>query len=407
MRQIRGASIAMISQTPRTALNPVITVGRADRRLFELHRGCRRRKRGARAGNAGGGRHSRSGAARRQYAHQFSGGMCQRVMIAMALATSPRLLIADEPTTGLDVSIAARILDLLRELVRETGAADPADHARPRRRRETCQRVAVMHAGRSSRRRRCARCSTGPAHPYTRALVRSIPRVDREIAHGAIPGSVPSLLKAPAGCRYARRCPGAPRCRRQNPALSAAAADHAVACFAVEERVPQLRLTAWSSISRCAASAGCTAATAHRRWCAPSTACRSPSSRARPSAWWASRAAASRPSRAACSARAPDRRHIRFDGTELDGLMATSFTRCGAPADGVPGPDRVAQSTPQRCAHMVEEPLKLHTELSPAERRERGARCSRKSGWVRSWPAAIRTSCRAASASASTSPARS
>ena len=132
IRQVRGAKIAMISQSPRTALNPVITVGRQIARLFELH-----------------GRLSPREAQKRmlemlslvripdpekrarQYAHQLSGGMCQRVMIAMALATSPQLLIADEPTTGLDVSIAARILDLLRELGDKDGSGHPADHPRP------------------------------------------------------------------------------------------------------------------------------------------------------------------------------------------------------------------------------------------------------------------------------------
>ena len=124
MRAVRGARIAMVFQSPRTALNPVLTVGRQIARLFELHQGASRAEGWARTigmlelvGIAEPERRAR------QYAHQLSGGMCQRVMIAMALATSPRLLVADEPTTGLDVSIAAQILELLRDLGRRTGAS--------------------------------------------------------------------------------------------------------------------------------------------------------------------------------------------------------------------------------------------------------------------------------------------
>ena len=236
MRRIRGAQISMVFQSPRTALNPVLPVGRQIARLYELHQGCAaaeaRRRTLEMLGLVGIPEPQRRAS---QYAHQLSGGMCQRVMIAMALATSPRLLLADEPTTGLDVSIAAQILDLLRDLGRRTGASillithDLGVVA------GLCDRVAVMHAGQLVE---CADVRTlfrEPAHPYTRALVRSIPRVDREVAMEPIPGTVPSLLDAPPGCRYADRCPDVlDVCRTVKPELSALAPDHEVACYAAE-----------------------------------------------------------------------------------------------------------------------------------------------------------------------------
>jgi oligopeptide/dipeptide ABC transporter ATP-binding protein len=237
MHRIRGAQIAMISQSPRTSLNPVMTVGEQVARLFVLHAGFSKPESRARAiemlrlvGIPEPERRAR------QYAHQFSGGMCQRVMIAMALATSPRLLIADEPTTGLDVSTAARILDLLRDLGARTGASillithDLGVVA------TTCQRVAVMHAGQVVEIAPVRSLFHHPAHPYTRALVHSIPRVDQAIKLEPIPGSVPSLLNAPPGCRYAARCPWVEdRCRQAKPQLIEQAPDHFVACFAVED----------------------------------------------------------------------------------------------------------------------------------------------------------------------------
>jgi peptide/nickel transport system ATP-binding protein len=172
-----------------------------------------------------------------QYAHQLSGGSCQRVMIAMALSSTPQLLIADEPTTGLDVSIAARVLELLRDLGRRTGASiilithDLAVVA------ETCDRVCVMHAGQVVETAPVGALFRHPAHPYTQALVRSIPRVDRDVALEPIPGVVPPLLNAPPGCRYAGRCPRVMDiCRSRKPQAVAIAPGHLVACFAVESR---------------------------------------------------------------------------------------------------------------------------------------------------------------------------
>ena len=236
MRTVRGTRIAMVFQSPRTALNPVLTVGRQISRLFELHQGASRAEGRARTiemlklvGISEPERRAR------QYAHQLSGGMCQRVMIAMALATSPRLLLADEPTTGLDVSIAAQILDLLRELGRRTGASillithDLGVVA------EVCDRVAVMHAGQIVEVGAVRTIFARPLHPYTQALVRSIPRIDRDVTMEPIPGMVPSLLAPPPGCRYADRCPRVlDVCRRDRPALRAATPHHDVACHAVE-----------------------------------------------------------------------------------------------------------------------------------------------------------------------------
>jgi oligopeptide/dipeptide ABC transporter ATP-binding protein len=236
MRAVRGTRIAMVFQSPRTALNPVLPVGRQISRLFELHQGASRAEGRARTiemlklvGISEPERRTR------QYAHQLSGGMCQRVMIAMALATSPRLLLADEPTTGLDVSIAAQILDLLRDLGRRTGASillithDLGVVA------EVCDRVAVMHAGQVVEVGAVRAIFARPRHPYTQALVRSIPRIDRDGTMEPIPGTVPSLLAPPPGCRYADRCPRVlDVCRRDRPALRAATPNHDVACHAVE-----------------------------------------------------------------------------------------------------------------------------------------------------------------------------
>jgi oligopeptide/dipeptide ABC transporter ATP-binding protein len=235
MRRIRGAQISMVFQSPRTSLNPVLPVGAQIARLLVLHGGASpraaREQAVAMLRQAGIAEPERRA---RQYPHQLSGGMCQRVMIAMALATGPRLLIADEPTTGLDVSIAAQILDLLRELGQRTGAAillithDLGVVA------GLCDHVVVMHAGQTVEWAPVRGLFKAPAHPYTRALIRSVPRVDREITMEPIPGSVPSLLAPPPGCRFAPRCAlVVDDCRRGRPAARSVGPEHAAACLAV------------------------------------------------------------------------------------------------------------------------------------------------------------------------------
>jgi oligopeptide/dipeptide ABC transporter ATP-binding protein len=225
----------MVFQSPRTSLNPVIPVGAQIERLLVLHRGTSRREAGVRAvamlrevGIAEPERRAR------QYPHQLSGGMCQRVMVAMALATGPRLLIADEPTTGLDVSIAAQILDLLRALGRRTGTAilmithDLGVVA------GLCDRVVVMHAGQTVEWGPVRALFKAAAHPYTRALIRAVPRVDRAVQMEPIAGALPSLVGPPPGCRFAARCDLAvEECRADRPAPRAVGPDHAAACLAV------------------------------------------------------------------------------------------------------------------------------------------------------------------------------
>jgi peptide/nickel transport system ATP-binding protein len=236
MWRIRGSQISMVFQSPRTSLNPVLPVGAQIERLLVLHGGAAPREAREQAvamlRQAGIAEPERRA---RQYPHQLSGGMCQRVMIAMALAPGPRLLIADEPTTGLDVSIAAQILDLLRDLGRRTGAAillithDLGVVA------GLCDHVVVMHGGQTVEWAPVRGLFKAPAHPYTRALIRSVPRVDREIAMEPIPGAVPSLLAPPPGCRFAPRCPlVVDDCRRGRPPARSVGPEHAAACLAVE-----------------------------------------------------------------------------------------------------------------------------------------------------------------------------
>ena len=240
MRGIRGSQISMVFQSPRTSLNPVIPVGRQIERLLRLHAalsaGDARARALAMLGEAGIAEPERRAA---QYPHQLSGGMCQRVMIAMALATSPRLLIADEPTTGLDVSIAAQILDLLRDLGRRTGAAillithDLGVVA------GICDQVAVMHAGQIVERAEVHRLFKQPAHPYTRGLLGSVPRLDREFVMEPIAGAVPSLVDPPPGCRFAPRCGLVMEaCGVRRPPAVEIAPEHTVACLAVQEEAP-------------------------------------------------------------------------------------------------------------------------------------------------------------------------
>ncbi|AOY96547.1 peptide ABC transporter ATP-binding protein [Cupriavidus sp. USMAA2-4] len=241
MRRIRGNRISMIFQEPMTSLNPVLTIGRQIGETVRLHQGA-----------------SRAEARRRaiemlrlvqipeperrvdEYPHQLSGGMRQRVMIALALACHPEVLIADEPTTALDVTIQAQILELVRRLQQELGMGvvmithDLGVVA------ESCQRVVVMYAGRKVEEADVTELFDRPLHPYTRALMASMPSLNAGGGRLAeIPGLVPSPLQPQRGCAFAPRCALAEaRCHQQAPALAESGAGHLVACFAVAAAHP-------------------------------------------------------------------------------------------------------------------------------------------------------------------------
>jgi peptide/nickel transport system ATP-binding protein len=244
MRKVRGAGISLIFQEPMTALNPVFTVGdqiaeaitvhglatnaEARRRAVELLEAVRVPDPAGRA---------------RDYPHQLSGGMRQRVLIAMALACRPSLVIADEPTTALDVTIQAQILDLLAEmrvafklsmvLISHDFGVIAA----------SADRVAIMYAGRIVEQGPVRDLFRAPAHPYTKALLASIPggRVGRRL--NAIEGTVPSLTELPTGCAFAPRCPEAmAECRQQRPDRSSLGIDHDVRCFAARGQDSEARI---------------------------------------------------------------------------------------------------------------------------------------------------------------------
>jgi peptide/nickel transport system ATP-binding protein len=237
MRQVRGNEISMIFQEPMTSLNPVLTVGGQIAEALVLHRGLSRSEAMARAIEMLRLVNIPEPARRvTEYPHQMSGGMRQRVMIAMALACDPKLLIADEPTTALDVTIQAQILDLMRALKEKTGAAillithDLGVVA------EMAQRVVVMYAGRKVEEAAVNDLFDRPRHPYTRGLMRSIPRLGASLGAGKrlaeIPGLVPSLREPIAGCAFAERCAYAvERCRAEPPPLEAKEQGHTVACW--------------------------------------------------------------------------------------------------------------------------------------------------------------------------------
>ena len=239
MREVRGNAISMIFQEPMTSLNPALTVGRQIAESLTVHRGLSPREAMGKAVDMLRKVRMPEPERRvRQYPHELSGGMRQRVMIAMALACGPRLLIADEPTTALDVTIQAQILELMRELAKETGAAiilithDLGVVA------EMAQRVVVMYAGRKVEEAPVAELFARPRHPYTRGLLGCMPHLGDSVrANGAkrlleIPGMVPSLKDDQPGCLFAPRCPNATsQCSQQAPLLTAHGAGHWAACW--------------------------------------------------------------------------------------------------------------------------------------------------------------------------------
>jgi peptide/nickel transport system ATP-binding protein len=243
MRKLRGDRISMIFQQPTSSLNPVWDVGRQVGEVLEVHRGMRPKAARARSlellkmvGIPDPERRLDA------YPHELSGGMAQRVMIAMALACEPDLLIADEPTTALDVTIQAQILDLIRGLRDETGTAvilithDLGVVA------EMCDRVAVMYAGEIVEQTDVVSIFRHPLHPYTRGLISSIPvvgEVTDELA--TIPGNVPNLVDLPPGCRFAPRCTtrveqAVDLATELHPVLRPVGADHEVRCWLYHDR---------------------------------------------------------------------------------------------------------------------------------------------------------------------------
>ncbi len=237
MDKIRAREIGMVFQEPMTSLNPVYTVGSQIVESLRAHEKLSR-KAATDAAIAMLRLVQISNPERRvhDYPHQFSGGMRQRVMIAMALACRPALLLADEPTTALDVTIQAQILDLLADMKAQFGMAVMLITHAMGVVAESAQRVVVMYAGKVVEEAPVEALFADPRHPYTQGLIRSIPRVDAG-AHGRarleqIPGTVPSLLNPPDGCRFAPRCAHViDACRMAEPALRAVAPDHKAACI--------------------------------------------------------------------------------------------------------------------------------------------------------------------------------
>ena len=238
MRKIRGKEISMIFQEPMTSLNPVFTCGEQIAEALRLHEGLGRRDAMAKTVDMLKLVHMANAERRvKEYPHQLSGGMRQRIMIAMALSCNPKLLIADEPTTALDVTIQAQILELLNELKSKLGMAvmlithDMGVIA------ETAQRVIVMYAAKVAEEAPVGDLFKEPLHPYTQGLLRSIPRIDLAATKRqrleAIGGTVPTLTgDIPPGCRFAPRCPFVKAvCTERDPVLKELKPGHKVACW--------------------------------------------------------------------------------------------------------------------------------------------------------------------------------
>jgi peptide/nickel transport system ATP-binding protein len=238
LNKIRGKEISMIFQEPMTSLNPVFTIGSQIQEVFFNHMNISKKEARQKSiellKNVG---ISRPESVVDEYPHQLSGGMRQRVMIAMAIACQPKLLIADEPTTALDVTVQAQILELLKEIQKTNDMAvilithDLGVVA------EMCDEVIVMYAGKIVERANVQSLFYNPKHPYTQLLMSAIPRLDEEVEQlSSIKGIVPSLVNMPRfGCRFADRCPNAlPECKQVTPQLAEVEKEHEVACLLYE-----------------------------------------------------------------------------------------------------------------------------------------------------------------------------
>jgi len=235
LREVRGNHIAMIFQEPMTSLNPVFRVGEQIAEGYRLHKRAAKAEAAERAVEMLSLVGIPNPAARaRSYPHELSGGMRQRVMIAMALACDPDLIFADEPTTALDVTIQAQILDLMRRLQQDKGSGillithDLGVVA------ETAARVAVMYAGQLVEEADVAELFARPAHPYTQGLLASVPRLGVRRILSPIPGMVPGIFNLPTGCRFRPRCPHAHARCETVPPLFAAAPGHNARCWLCE-----------------------------------------------------------------------------------------------------------------------------------------------------------------------------
>jgi len=239
MRAVRGAKIAMVFQEPMTSLNPVLTVERQITETLQLHMGMSKLESQRESVNL----LTRVGIPDpeiriKQYPHQFSGGMRQRVMIAMALSCNPRLIIADEPTTALDVTIQAQILDLMKSLTTELGVALIVITHNLGVVARYADRVNIMYAGKVIERGEAREIYANPRHPYTVGLLRSVPRLDlpRRAKLDPIEGQPPDLINLPPGCAFRERCRWAiDKCATDTPELVETSDGHLSACFRADE----------------------------------------------------------------------------------------------------------------------------------------------------------------------------
>lgn len=237
MRKIRGNRISMIFQEPMTSLNPVFTIGFQLTEALKLHQGLSRRQANKVAIEMlDKVRIAEPKQRMKEYPYQLSGGMRQRVMIAMALACRPELLIADEPTTALDVTIQAQVLDLMRDLQKEMGSSILFITHDLGVIREMCDRVIVMYCGEVMEQASVKELFKNPRHPYTSGLLSTLPKYGQSGKLPTIDGMVPPAGEFPQGCVFSPRCPYATeRCRNEKPGMHPVGEGHSVRCFRMEE----------------------------------------------------------------------------------------------------------------------------------------------------------------------------